>query len=421
MNIKQVLTRIDEYKKELAKRGMDVSLMTRLAETYEEQKENLQKLQQLQEVKNRFNQEVTKLDGDVKLAAIKDMKAHSKELKEFESKQKEIDEKILALYNKVPHISSKLTPVGENDEDNVLIAEFGKKPEFSFDPKPYYHLPSVMAYISQNQGVKVMGSRGYYLRGQVALFEKALFDIASEIILKHNLELMSVPLMLNEETLIGTGHLPDFDGQMYEVNIDENKSFYLISSSEPSLMSYYKDELLEEFKKPIHVTADTVCFRKEAGSYGRDQQGILRVHQFRKMEMIAICRQEDNDRLFDLHGAINREIFDTFGLHYREVEVCSGDMPHKHYRQVDFEGWFPGENKFRELSSNGSAGSFQTSRLNINYLDQDGNKVYPWSLNCTGLTFRTGLAILEQNQRVDGSVVLPEVIAKRVGFDTISL
>jgi seryl-tRNA synthetase len=421
MNIKIVIEQAALYQKELVKRGMKIELIEELTTNYSLALENLKALEEKQRVKNEFNTRVIKLDGEAKQEAIVSMKQHSIELKELQDKQRELDTKVEQLYLHIPQLSSEQTPVGESDEDNVVLSEYGMKPEYSFEPKPYYQLPAVAAYISQAEGTKVTGSRGYYLRGQIALFQKALFEIAQDIILSHGLELMYVPLMLNEETLVGTGHLPDFDGQMYEVKVTEDKSFYLIGSSEPALMAYYKDTLITDLHHPVHITADTMCFRKEAGSYGKDQQGILRVHQFRKIEMIAICKAEDNARLFDLHAQINREILDVFGLHYREVEVCTGDLPVKHYRQTDFEAWFPGEGKFREVASNGSAGSYQTSRLNSKFRNEFGNLDFPWSLNCTGLTFRTGLAILEQNQQIDGSVKLPQVIADKVGFESIKM
>jgi len=158
-----------------------------------------------------------------------------------------------------------------------------------------------------------------------------------------------VPLMLNEKVLTGTGHLPDFDGQQYEVSIDENKNFYLIGSSEPSIMGYFMNKNLGSLEVPILATCRSSCFRKEAGSYGKDQQGILRVHQFEKIEMVVICRPEDTEKCFDINAEINEYIWNSLGLCFRKVEICSGDMPGKHFRQQDDDAWFPEAQKFREI------------------------------------------------------------------------
>ena len=236
-----------------------------------------------------------------------------------------------------------------------------------------------------------------------------------EKILKRGFELLYVPLMLNEKVLTGTGHLPDFDGQQYEIAIDENKSFYLIGSSEPSIMGMYMQKNLGNLEKSIINTCLSSCFRKEAGSYGRDQQGILRVHQFEKIEMVAICKEENVKEIFEEFAKINEELLSSLGLHFQKVEVCSGDMPTKHYRQQDYEAWFPSQSKYREVGSNGIASDFQNRGLEITYTGNDGKRQIPWGLNCTGMVMRTGLAILENFQTEDGRVKLPEVLASPFG------
>lgn len=260
-----------------------------------------------------------------------------------------------------------------------------------------------------------MGSRGYYLHGDVALFQKVLFDYALEIVLKNGLELFYVPLMLNDKVLTGTGHIPDFDGQQYKVEVGENKNHYLIGSSEPSIMGYFMDKNLGEIKDPILATCWSTCFRQEAGSYGKDQQGILRVHQFEKIEMVALGTEAQMLATFDKFNLIVEQIYSGLGLHFRSVEVCSGDIPPKHTRQIDYEAWFPNANKYREICSSGNASDYQNRGLRINYKDELGNNQTPHGLNCTAITFRTGLAILEQFQQADGRVKLPAALASKMG------
>ncbi|MCV3217201.1 hypothetical protein OGM63_27450 [Plectonema radiosum NIES-515] len=175
-----------------------------------------------------------------------------------------------------------------------------------------------------------MGSRGFYLRGTISKFQKVLFDFALDVILSESFELFYVPLMLNDNVLTGTGHLPDFEGQQYEVKIAKDKSYYLVGSSEPSILGYFMNSDIGSLEEPVLTTCWSSCFRKEAGSYGRDQQGILRVHQFEKIEMVALCRPEQSQQLFEKFSSIEEKIYTSLGLHFRSVEICTGDLPHKH-------------------------------------------------------------------------------------------
>lgn len=417
INLKHLVDNPERYQHELTIRGKDTDLVQEILDRYNQWKTDNSKLDTLRAEKNKFNKEILNLNERERQQAINQMKDVATQIssieKEVAALKISLDEKIA----KIPNLSWSEVPVGQSDKDNPVILVHGDKPEFDFTPKPYYELAVYKKYVDSETGAQNMGSRGFYLKGQIARFQKVLFDWAEEVILKHGFEYMYVPLMLNAETLTGTGHYPDFDGQMYEVKISDDKSYYLIGSSEPPMIAYYRDKHTGYLDEPIMMMANTSCFRKEAGSYGKDQQGILRVHQFEKIEMNAICKPEDNDRLFELHGKINEEIFQALGLHYRAVEVCSGDMPAKHYRQIDFEGWFPGTEQYRELSSNGSASDYQNRTLNITYTNNLGEKEIPWGLNCTGITFRTGLAIMEQFQTADGRVKLPKVIAERMGIE----
>jgi seryl-tRNA synthetase len=419
INIKHLAENTALYVAECEKRGKNTSIVFEAESLYTHWKVEQVKLDTLRSQKNEFNEKVVSLSGEEKMKAIGEMKSVSDAIKNLENEQTVLKADLDSLISKIPNLSSKQTPVGKSDEDNVVIKIVGTKPEFNFTPKPYYELEVYKKYVDQVKGAKNMGSRGFYMTGQLARFQKILFDWAEEVILKHGHEYMYVPLMLNTNTLTGTGHYPDFDGQMYEVKLEEDKSYFLVGSSEPSMISFYANETVN-VSTPLLFMANTTCFRKEAGSYGKDQQGILRVHQFEKIEMNAICKPEDNDKVFELHGAINDEILGALGLHYEAVEVCSGDMPAKHYRQVDFNSWFPGENKFREVCSNGSASDYQNRTLGMNYVTTDNTKEVPWGLNCTGITFRAGLAIMEQFQTEDGKVKLPEVIADKMGVEYLS-
>jgi seryl-tRNA synthetase len=419
ISLQHLIQNPDLYTAELQRRGLNYpDLVNQIVDTYNTWKTNQQQLDNLRSQKNDFNKKVTNLSGTEKQEAIAGMKNLAESVKGLESETRELREALDEMIKKIPNLTSDKTPIGKSDEDNPVTEMWGDKPEYDFEPKPYWELPWYQDYVAQKEGAEAMGARGFYLRGDIAWFQKVLFDYALKIVRKHGLELFYVPLMLNDKVLTGTGHLPDFDGQQYEVQINDSTNYYLIGSSEPSIMGYYMNKDMGSLDKPELLTCWSSCFRKESGSYGKDQQGILRVHQFEKIEMVAICKPEEAEDLFIKFGKIEEEIYSSLGLHFRAVEVCTGDMPPKHHRQVDYEAWFPGVEKYREICSNGNASDYQNRGLNISY-QKDGKKEIPWGLNCTAVTFRSGLAILEQFQQADGRVKLPEVLVEDFGKEFI--
>jgi seryl-tRNA synthetase len=416
VSIQQLLDNTAIFAQNMTDRGRDGNLAQLCVDSYTNWKARNSELDKLLSIKNKFNDLVVNLQGEDKMKKINEMKIVSENIKGLTGEVRELREEFDNLLKKIPSLNSSVTPIGKDDSDNPQDKIWGQKPVFSFQPKQYWELPVYSKYVFQEDGVKAMGSRGFYLKGEIARFQKVLFDYALDIIMQKGLELMYVPLMLNDKVLTGTGHLPDFDGQQYEVPFDENKSCYLISSSEPSIMGFFMDKNVGYLSQPLLVTCQSTCFRKEAGSYGKDQQGILRVHQFEKVEMVAICKdQAMAEEYFDYFAEIEELIYNSLGLHFRSVEVCTGDIPSKHWRQQDYEAWFPGADKFREICSNGNASDYQNRGLRISYKGEDGNNHTPWGLNCSGITFRTGLAIMEQFQTEEGRVKIPQVLLERFG------
>lgn len=409
IDIKHLSQNVERYRHELEIRWSNPDFATRANEIYESWKIAKAELDKSLMKKNEFNKKISTLTDEERSNALEEMKVLADTTKELESKSKTLQVDLKKAVSKVPNLTYDEIPVGKSDEDNPVVWTWWEKPEFDFEPKPYYELDIYKKYVDQKAGAEVMGARGYFMRGEMSKFQKVLFNWVEQLIWDNGFEPMYVPLMLNEKTMTDIGNLPDFDGQLYEVPINEDTNYYLIPSSEQPLMSYFARKNVWDLKEPILVMANTTCFRKESGSYGKDQQGILRVHQFEKIEIDALCRPEDNEKVFALNAKVNEEIYSKLGLHFRAVEVCSGDMPAKHHKQVDYEAWFPGENKFREVCSNGSASDYQTRGLKTTY-DREGSKEFAWSLNCTAITFRTGLAIMEQFQTSDGWFIVPEVL-----------
>jgi len=418
IDIKHLVTHRDAYRRNMEKRQMDPEIVDRLVLAYEEWREAQQEFELCQVERNRKSSEVPNLSSDMRKTVVNQLKILSEKAKNARAiaakKRKVVDD----LLVKVPILADACVPTGVSEKDNKVLSVRGEEKNYKFVPKPYYELESVRNYLCQNEGVRVFGARGYYLRGKMAILQKSLFDFALEKIIGHAFEMIYPPLILNENTLTATGHLPDFDGQQYEVDLGGGKKGYLIGSAEPSLMAFFADSTLSNESLPIKVAALTSCFRKEAGSYGKDQRGIIRNHQFDKVEMVVICHPESSNDMLEYLRSIEREIYDSLGLRYREVEICSYDLPKKHCRQVDYEAFFPGQKKYIEIASNGNAGDYQTRALRIRIKTADKTLI-AHSLNCTGITFRTGLALLEQNQQEDGSVLMPHVLISRLGFERI--
>jgi len=418
IDIKHLAENVDRYAKELEIRGWNPEFAYQAQELYETWKNQKVNLDELLQKKNDFNKSIQNLSDEEKSRAFKEMKQVSSDIKEKESQFKDTSLLLTKAIAKIPNLTYEGIPVGKSDADNPVVQTWGEKPSFDFEVKPYYELDVYNKYVDQKTGSKVMGARGYFMKWEMAKFQKVLFNWVEQIIWDNGFEPMYVPLMMNEKTMTDIGNLPDFDGQLYQVPITDDTNYYLIPSSEQPLMWYYAWKNVWDLQDPILVMANTTCFRKESGSYWKDQQGILRVHQFEKIEIDALCRPEDSDRVFALNAKINEEIYSQLGLHFRAVEVCSWDIPAKHHKQIDYEAWFPGEWKYREVCSNGAASDYQTRGLKTTY-QRNGEREFAWSLNCTAVTFRTGLAIMEQFQTADGKVIIPEVLRPMMWWKTM--
>jgi len=419
INLKHLIENPEIYKEEMGKRSKDKEIINQIISLYNKYKADLLTMENLRQKVNKFSKNIwniSKKEKENKLIEMKKISNESKIAQEKVSTQKkELDE----LIKKIPNISRDWTPIWKTDNDNKIIKTFWEKPNFDFNPKHYRELEIYKKYVWQKEWTNAMWSRGFYLRWEMSKLQKVLFDYSLDYILQQWYELFYVPLMLNDKVLTGTWHLPDFEGQQYETKINDNTNYYLIWSSEPSIMWYFMNKDLWSLENPILVTCQSSCFRKESWSYWKDQQWILRVHQFEKIEMVVICNKEDAEKYFKKHAEINEHIRNELWLHYQKVEVCTWDMPSKHYRQQDYEARFPAEWKFREIGSNWNASDFQNRWLNINYIDENWNKQTPRWLNDTGMTFRTWLAILEQFQTKEWKIKIPKILQQRFGKEYI--
>ncbi|MBE6367591.1 MAG: serine--tRNA ligase [Lentisphaerae bacterium] len=306
-------------------------------------------------------------------------------------------------------------PDGQTDADNVELRKVGVIPEFDFKVRDHQELGEMLDIIDTQRGAKVAQSGFYYWKGKGAQLVQALFFWTQRELVNRGFQLFMTPCLAKEKTLYGTGYLPFFADQTYAL---KDEDLALIGTSEQTLVGFHADEVLEGATLPRFYTAYTPCFRTESGSYGKASRGIFRVHQFHKVEQIIFCKPQDSVKYHDFCLENEEYLLQQLGLPYHVVNVCVGDLGAPGYKKYDIEAWFAGFDAYREVTSNTNLTEFQSRRLNIRYKDGD-ERGFVHTISATAMTDRAAIAILENNQRADGSVVVPEVLRPFTGFDVI--
>ncbi len=374
--------------------------------------------------RNRASGEIAKLkksgqDASALMAETKELRetipALEKSAKEFEARMQEI----LAGIPNLPHES---VPVGKSAEDNVEIRRWGNPPKFDFAPKPHWELGEQLGVLDLERAVKLTGARFAVYWDQGARLERALANFMLDLHTReHGYTEVLPPYLVNSDSMYGTGQLPKFAADSFRVPHGE-KDLWLIPTAEVPVTNLYRDETLDASRLPISLTAYTSCFRSEAGSYGKDVRGIIRQHQFQKVELVKFSRPEESYEQLEKLTRNAEEVLQKLGLHYRVMALCTADMGFASAKTYDIEVWLPGQGLFREISSCSNFESFQARRANIRYRPETKNKPeFVHTLNGSGLAVgRTWLAILENYQQADGSVVIPEALRSYMGTDRIT-
>ncbi len=350
---------------------------------------------------------------------ISELKEKKEILKTLERSAGEIETELHALMNKIPNINAKDTPNGKDETSNVLIKEVGEIPKFSYEPQRHEALGEKLNLFDTARGARVSGNRFWYVCNDGVLLEFALIQFAFDIVRSHGFQIMMTPHMVRESVLYGAGFLPAQEFEIYKVNPGED-DLYLIGTSEATLVAYHADEVID-VTKPQRYAAYTPCYRREAGAYGKDTTGILRGHQFNKVEMVSFTNasQSHDEHLFLL--SIQEEIINALKLPYRVMNLASGDMSGHAAQCFDIEVWLPGQNKYRELTSCSNVTDYQARRMNIRHKTGDGLE-FVHTLNGTATaTGRTMIAILENYQQSEGSVVVPDVLRPYLKKDVIEV
>ena len=404
-NIKDIRSDISSFKDGLKKRFIDV---------------DFEKILLLDENNRKFIQEKENLEKEKKeISKSKDKslfeksKEISKKIEEISSSQSKIKNELDNILASLPNLPYNDVPIGKDENSNIEILKSGKIPNFTFKPKSHYELGENLNMLDFDLATKTTGSRFVFVKDKLALLERAIsnFMLDTHINLNGYKEI-SPPLIATDSTMFGTGQLPKFDNDQFELKLDDsNDRKFLIPTAEVILTNMVKDQIINKEILPIRMVASTPCFRKEAGSYGKDTKGMIRQHQFYKVEMVSIV--EPNQCLAELDRMTNcaTKILDLLKLPYRKIILCSGDMGFSAEKTFDIEVWLPSENKYREISSCSSCGSFQARRMKARYKNSKKETVFVGTLNGSGLAVgRTIVAILENYQQEDGSILIPEVL-----------
>jgi seryl-tRNA synthetase len=386
-----------------------------LIKLYEESKQKITQIQNLQQQRNKVADEIAYAKRDRKNSdsLIEKAKEINFELKELQDEKNDDLRNNLLL---IPNIYADDIPIGEDEKSNVEIQKWGEIPQFTFKPKPHYEIGENLGLLDFKQAGVISGSRFSILRGFLSKMERALANLMLDVAAEFNYEEISPPLLVRDNAMIGSGQLPKFSEDAF-VTTD---GYWLIPTAEVPLVNMVQNKMLNEGELPHRFTALTPCFRSEAGSSGKDTRGIIREHQFKKVELVSIVKAEDSAKEHERITDIACDILQKLQLPYRKILLCSGDMGFSAQKTYDLEVWVPSQNKYREISSCSNCGDFQARRMKARYKNSQGENVLVHTLNGSSLAIgRTIVAILENYQQEDGSVRVPKVLQKYLGVEIV--
>jgi seryl-tRNA synthetase len=394
--------------------NVDIEAFLKVDEEYRSLKSRVEELRAEQ---NRCNKELRNLSGAEKEEMLSKMKAISGEAKEQGSAFKTLEEEWEKLQLLIPSLPDEQVPDGKDEDDNVPLRHWGEVPQFSFELKDHVELGKTLDIIDIERGVKVAGARNYFLKGDGARLQHAVLSLAMDLLHEQGFTIFDPPLVVLYEAMMGTGYFPGGEEQAFHLDTRDD-AHYLIGTSEVPVASYHMDEILPEEELPKRYAGISPCFRREAGTYGRDTHGIYRVHQFSKVEQVVICKADKEESLKH-HEAILRNaelMLQKLELPYRVSTVCAGDMGQGQVLKHDIETWMPSRGKYGETHSCSTFYEFQARRLKLRYRDGEGNIHYCYTLNNTCIASpRVLIPLLEMHQQEDGSVVIPEALRSYMG------
>jgi seryl-tRNA synthetase len=410
----------------LAKRGAVAAALDDFAQADEERRRTIAESDRLNAERNASSREIGSLmkegkreEADARRQAVGDLKQR---IAELDQKRDETEARMRELLSTLPNVPHESVPVGTDESANVEIRRWGTKPEFDFEPKDHVDLGTALGILDLERATKITGARFAILNGAGARLERALINFMLELHTReHGYRETLPPFIVNRDSLFGTGQLPKFEEDLFR--LDDERGFYLVPTAEVPVTNYYREEIVDAAQLPMKFVAYTPCFRSEAGSYGKDTRGVIRQHQFEKVEVVKYSLPENS---YDELESLTRDaekVLQLLGLHYRVVVLATGDLGFGNAKTYDIEVWLPSQNAFREISSCSNYEAFQARRANIRFRRTGGSKPeFVHTLNGSGLAVgRTWLAVLENYQQADGSIVIPEVLRPYMnGVDRIT-
>ena len=417
LDIKVIRENLDWAKDKLGRRGIKPEELDELVKIDTDRREELNRSEQLKAERNTVSKKIAEIKRNKEdaSAAVQKMRAVGQEIKELDDKVAELTEKQEYILLRLPNFPDDSDPIGPDESYNEEVRKWHEPTKLAFKPKAHWDIGTDLDILDWDRGAKVSGARFVYYKGAGALLERAVFNFFLDENTKEGYTEIIPPYLVNEESMRGTGQFPKFREDVYTIvdndNPDKPRDLTLIPTAEVPLVNYFRDEIIHGDKLPINVTALSPAFRSEAGSAGRDTRGLIRMHEFRKVEMVKICKQEDSwDELDKLtHNA--EHLLQKLDLPYHVVALSTGDASFTSAKTYDLEVWMPAQDKYREISSCSNCTDFQARRAQIRYRDEDGKLHLAHTLNGSGLAVgRTVAAILENYQNEDGTVTVPEVL-----------
>jgi seryl-tRNA synthetase len=407
----------------LRQRGLDPGeVLGRFGELDMERRQAIMRVETLKAERNRATEEIARLKRDKQDAS--EHVEHTRQLREqvdaLEKRAAEHDAALRTVLAGIPNIPHDTVPIGKTPDDNVEVRRWSAPPKFDFDPKPHWELGEQLGVLDLHRAAKLSGARFAVYWDMGAKLERALANFMLDLHTReHGYTEVLPPYVVNEASMYGTGQLPKFRQDLFKV---EEHDLFLVPTAEVPLTNLYRDETLDAARLPLSLTAYTPCFRSEAGSYGKDVRGIIRQHQFQKVELVKFARPENSYEQLETLTRDAETVLQKLGLHYRTVALCSGDMGANAAKTYDIEVWLPGQQLFREISSCSNFEAFQARRANIRFRPEaKGKSEFVHTLNGSGLAVgRTWVAIMEHYQQADGSVAIPEALRSYVGAERIT-
>ena len=403
-NLKLIRENLGDFKDKISKRNtkVDFDELIQLDKKHREIIGNKEKLEQQKKI-------ISKSQDKKQFEKSKNI---SNEINQLIIEEKKIGKKISQILDVIPNIGLDDVPVGSDEKSNKIINSIGEIPEFSFKVQSHYDLGKKKGLLDFDLASKTTGARFVFLKGKLAELERAISNFMLDVHTKEfGYEEVSPPLIASESTMYGTGQLPKFENDQFQIQMEGNQKKYLIPTAEVILTNMFKENTLNIKNLPKRLVASTPCFRKEAGSYGKDTKGMLRQHQFYKVELVSIVEPNKCNEELNRMISCAEEILKRLKLPYRQVLLCTGDMGFSAEKTIDLEVWIPSENKFREISSCSSCGQFQSRRMRAKYKDSKNKSDFLGTLNGSGLAIgRTLIAIMENYQKSDGTITIPEAL-----------